>query len=795
MSDDLVYQALNNPTVALEAATEVLRHPPSEAAAVTSLRARGLANRTLGNFDESARDLAEALRRADAINDDELWAGAGLSLAGTWVFQGRVEDARALLERCIERSSGESHIEAICQLGTTCAQAGDFDQAMDHYGRALPLIQEIGRSDWEADLLGNRGAIHIYQGRYDAAIDDLDRAISMVAEHGPSLYSLHRGNKAYALHLRGDIALAIDLYEENERFQQQHGLPTLMYAQRCTALVAAGMYEDAMVLAQQAHRFHNDGRAVLGALEALLPGAEAALALGHHELTHKLARSALELDEKNSFPTFTARARLAMVEARFLAGAASSLDIAESLRLHNLLKDSNSSAAARSLLVGASIAIKDGDTKWAGELLELVGEHAARAPLHVQIERFKLAAELHVLQDEHRDAASAVAAGLELFDDLVEGVAAYDVRYKAARHAEALARQALTALLNHNELAAALAMVERVRAGAVRVDDRQTVVGETVLRSREINLTWIELGDHLACLVDDGNRILLSECGDIEEIAGLVDRHAFAHRQLARRSNLGQRAFRALVAEAAAADIELAAAILPGRISDRVILSPSSALQPILWGALPGLAERCHVVSPSRAIAHRMLPHELSSAFVVGSTDLAHVAEEVADIAAMWGAAAHMDPSPDVLDDIDGVSVLHAAGHFVNESENPLLSSMPLGPSKLRGHEYLQLKKPPEIAVLSACASGQGSTVAGAQVGFASAALAAGTTSVIVTQTLIEDGDTIVSAMKHLHQLLRQGIGPAAALQSLRLAATLEDRSTIASLGVIGTGWRGEPDR
>lgn len=783
---DLVHLALNDPVAAVRLANEVLSGDGTEAEAVVALRARGLAQRQLGDIEASAADLTTALARAEALGDDELWAGAGLSLAGTFVFQGRVEEAKRMLEQCIKRSNGESHVHAIYQLGTTYAQAGELDAAVGHYARALPLIRQLDRPTWEGDLLGNRGVMNIYRGQYDEAITDLDAAIKLHAKQGPSLYSLHRGNKAYALQLSGDLTAAIDLYEDNERFQAEHELPTLMYSQRCTAYLAAGMFEEAMLLAQRAHRFHSDGKATLGAIEALLPGAEAALALGNTKLATQLAEAAIALDAQGGFPALTARARLATIESRLQSGTSESNDVATARQLSATVSESDATVAVRSLLVGSAVALEHQDPATAAELLDEAGGLVAQTPLHVQIERCALLARTTEAEDV---VGAVVDDGLAAFDELVSGNVAYDVHYKAARHAEQLLERGIEAFLRGDRLESALAMIERVRAGSVLLNNRVVEEGSDELHDGESYLVWVERHDEVFAIAMTGDETLKGDGVPRAEVEAAAERHRFAHRQLARRAGLSEASRDELLAAAESADTRLASLLIPTGLGRRVILNPSRTLDRILWGSLPGLAERSIAVSPSLAVARRKLPATISEVVVLGASELPHVPDEVQAVSRVWDASSFLNPDVTVLEQLAGADLFHAAGHFVADGANPLFSALPLGELRLRGHEYLQLQPPPAIAVLSACASGQGEVVAGAQVGFSSAALAAGTASVIVTQTVIEDGPTIVRVMTELHQALKRGEAPADALRDARSNAVREDRSAVAALGVVGAGW------
>jgi len=784
---DVVELALTDPRRACVVAGEILARRPAESDAILALRARGLARRHLGQVEASAVDLNEALERADELGDDQLWAGVGLSLAGTLVHQGRVDDAKALLERCISCSTGEPHVEAIYQLGTTCVQAGDLEAGLGYYAEALPSIRALDRPTWEGNLLGNRGVLNILRGQYDEAIRDLDAAIRLHAVEGPSMFLLHRDNKAYALLQRGDVAAAIDLYEANDRLRDQHDVPMQNPGKQGSAYLAAGLFEEAMALAQRAHRRLTQGHAVLGAIEALLPGAEAALALGNFDLAVRLSDAALELDEEGAFPSLSARAQLVRIEVRLRSGTSQPADADTAATLADTISDQDIAVSARSSLLQASVALahSDGETAW--RVLSVIDRQKQLMPLHLQIEQATMRARCAAA--DNTAVLAAATDGLAAFDELVGGVEAYNVRYKATRHAGELADLAAKVLVGRRDVGTAIEIIERVRAGAVDMGNAAEARAPAEVRADESYVVWCDLDDRLVCLVLEEGSAVLHHCGELTTVRSAVERHRFTYRQLAHSSRLGDRSRHQISAAALEADAVLGDLILPVDLRSRVVLNPSATLGPVVWGALPALTHRTHTVAPSFAIARRQLPSAIRSVRVLGASELPHVPAEVAAIAHRWGVRPDLDPGRDTIEQLAGVDLLHAAGHYRADAANPLFSELPLGELRLRGSDYLELRPPPKIAVLSGCASGLGESVAGAMVGFSSAALAAGTASVVATQTVIEDGPPIVSAMTRFHDELSDGTMPADALRRLRESAPDTDRSALAALVVIGAGW------
>ncbi|MEM7093224.1 MAG: tetratricopeptide repeat protein [Actinomycetota bacterium] len=786
-SATLMAQALYDPVPALaEAESWVASDAP--VARIIGLRARGLARRQLGEFEESAEDLTVALAMAER-GDPDLWAAVGITLAGTWVHQGNVVAAKELLGRCIDRAEGRTEAEARYQLGITHAQVGELDEALDQFEIALPLIRGVSERGWEADLMGARGTTKIYRGDYDGAIEDLEAALNLAREtsKGPSQLALYMNNTAYALHLRGDITESIDRYAEAEAYQEAHGLPTTMFAHRANAYLAAGMYEETVSLAVDAYSFHRQGKAAVGAIEALLAGADAALALGAPERAEQLAGQALALDDETSFPVWAARAETVLLEVARARGEAPP-DWAERSRRANLdAQGGDSAVAARSLLVGTAVAIEVGALDVAAQLLAEADPAVSNAPQHLAIERWRLRALLAKGAGESPAVVEAVKAGLDEYRTLVASSPSFDMSHKAARHAEGLAELAAPELLAGGAVEQAVTLIESARVSAICEVDPAASRMEPSQRLRAV--TFVESEDELLAIETGSGSIGWLGCGGIEQIRELVDRHAFLHRQVARSARLSDGSGERLRNEVARLDQELSDRLFPGGAEGPIAINPSMSLASVVWGALPALRSPAFTVVPARALATgRDRPPE--SVLVLGSSELDHVRAEVDRVAAIWGAAAELDPSRAVLNRLNGVGLVHVGGHFVNDHENPLLSSLPLGDVALRGHDYARLDRPPRMLVLSACASGTTVQIGSAPVGFVTAALAAGTETVIATTSLIEDGPAVLSVMGDLHERLSGGHDPAEAVARIRTDATGREVAIAGSLCVFGAGWR-----
>jgi len=819
--------ALADPANALAQCNEYLaseRHEMSTR--VTYLRARGLAHRLLGNLDASASDLEEGLERAEKLGDKQLRAGVALTLAGTRVFQGKINEAKAILIDCVNNSSGEVRAEAIFQLGSTYGQSGDIEQCLKYYSKALPLLRRYGRRDWESNLLGNRGIANFLAGDFAASIRDLDQAIEIQIELGiPAQAAINTLNKAQAMFMMGNLAGSLDLYRAAESEQDALGMPVLMHAQKIETFLAAGMFEDCLDLSQRTHEFHHQSEMTIGKIRALLPGAEAALALGQNALARRLAHEISQVDGADAFGPWIDRAELVRLEAKFEDLLFEPKDKQAALEIHARAIRTHTSTALRAMLIATQAAIALGDLD---EALALVDEStmlARKSPLHLQIQRWGLVARVRRERKDRRGTLTAARAGLAAFDRFVAGVSSYDTSVRAGRHAQTLAEIGVRELIERRQFGHAVSLIERVRSGSIRAPrlrDEQLkplIVAEMQIRTGhpdadagellrlqraltrdaleldmfrpatdESVLTWVEVDGELLCLHRRGRRTGLHRCGSTEDIKQQVDDHRFVHRQLARRQGLSARAVDDLTRRRVEADELLAASLFPLGLRARAVLNPSVGLAGVIWGSLPALEVKPHVIAPSLAMTRSGPSAPPQSAAVLGASELTHVPEELRVVAEIYRTKATLDPNRVEVESIDGADIAHLAGHFVSDGSNPLFSGIPLGNHHLRGTDYLQLNSPPAIAVLSACASGETDEIGGSLVGLTTAALAAGTRTVLATQTLIEDSTETVATMRQLHTMLATGTAPADALVTLRTDAP-KGSMAAQNLVVYGAGW------
>jgi CHAT domain-containing protein len=127
----------------------------------------------------------------------------------------------------------------------------------------------------------------------------------------------------------------------------------------------------------------------------------------------------------------------------------------------------------------------------------------------------------------------------------------------------------------------------------------------------------------------------------------------------------------------------------------------------------------------------------------IGDTRTPLVADELRAVAATFGdariAVGEAATSHYLKEHLPGPSVVHIASHGLHHPDNPIFSSIRLADRWITSAEILELDVGGALVTLSACESGVHTTNQAEPVGLAWAFLAAGASSVVVSQWVVDD--------------------------------------------------------
>ncbi len=151
---DTSLREVPNDPAAMSAAVDWLRQrlddpSLSEAVRVRTLGTLGSYARVLGRLDEAQVALDEALERAHGLADDRLIIANEIRRAHVSQYRGDFVDSNRRFAKVIERSGDDGPLIdfALQHAGKNLFEQGRFDEAIDHFQKALDVRRALGATD------------------------------------------------------------------------------------------------------------------------------------------------------------------------------------------------------------------------------------------------------------------------------------------------------------------------------------------------------------------------------------------------------------------------------------------------------------------------------------------------------------------------------------------------------------------------------------------------------------------------------------------------------------------------
>jgi len=731
----------------------------------------------------------------------------------------------------------------LSQLGLLHMRAGDREDALTAYSRAIPMLADTPEILARAHL--NRANLHLYMNDPKAAIDDLTVAIDEFEQLG-NLEDLARAvhNIGYAQLLLGELLEALRYMD--------HALETVspvplvlqsVFAQdRAEVLLAAGRVTDAVATLETAARAYGAQRLPRFQAEAEFVLARTLL----HEQPKRaraVARRAARRFERHDSHSWALRADSLAVIAAIGSGRRTTAlrDDADRLlgELHQLGHHRDAEQLGLHLV---RLAVRRGDLEEAA--VRLRGIRATEdTPIGTRLLMREARAELARARGRPAQSREHVRSGLADLHAWQASFGSLDLQSTMVGHGNALARLGLELALEDGRPAVVFEWSERARALASKVTtlrpppDPKLAADLTALRlldpkenakARELrerirSKTWfaaegsigepasletlqarlardraalvahIVLDDAVTALVVTGEDARVVPLDGATRVRDQLDRIA-ADLDFAAHNpggSFGATVRASLEQDLAAVADELVTPLLPLIGDRRVVLTPSALLAGTPWTLLPGLKGRPLTVPTSATRwlelvgQRRRRPRRIG---LVAGPRVDRAADEVDRAAAEW-------PAADVLhgDDANAakvgevaarVDVLHVAGHGAHSGDHPLFSAVELADGPWFGHDIDLLPRTPSVVVLSACELGRVSVLRGEEtVGMTAAWLHAGARTVLSSPALVADG-VACDALAHWHRLVAAGSAPADAL-----AEVIRSSDGVVPFLCFGAGW------
>jgi hypothetical protein len=324
----------------------------------------------------------------------------------------------------------------------------------------------------EARVLTNRGLLHAYAGRLDAAESELRRAERRYRLlERPLEAACVAHNLGFVAARQGDVPAALHWYEQAARALAAQGVthPEALL-DYCESLLRARLVPEArQVGTQAADQLERNGMQA-DLAEARLLLAEAAMADGDAAESERQALLAEEAFRRQQRRPWAVLARYAWVCARWARGDRSDETTDAAIALAEDLRRTGWTAAAiDASVIAARRSLVSGHADVAEARLRTAARLRRRAPADVRIRAWHAEGLLRWSRGNRRAAESALRAGLRVLDEYQATLGATELRAHASSHARELGVLAVRMALESGDPARVLAWAERSRAAALHL--------------------------------------------------------------------------------------------------------------------------------------------------------------------------------------------------------------------------------------------------------------------------------------------------------------------------------------
>ena len=469
---DLLPLALSRPKDALRTARAVLAADAPPLDASIARQAIGIVLREFGDIDAAIRQLRIAHRLARRAHSADRAADVLATLGVALVFAGQTTSGRNALNTAARESTGQLNGRILLRRGGALLVLGRHREALADLNGAIGALRLADDPIWEARALTERAFSYLALGSVGRAGADLRRAERLFAATGQELESVdatvHRG----VLALRtGDLPAALTYFDEAaERFHQLDTPDSGLSMQRCAALLAAGLPQDALREADDAiARLERSHGQPTRYAELLLTGAGCALAAGQPVKALDRAIEAGRLFARQRRRWWRVHARLAQVRAGFAVLPASPALLRDAQYCVRELAALSSPELPLARLLAGRVALALGRTAAANEHLGVAARGRTRGPALSRAVAWLAEALCAEAAGNPRRLTHACRRGLAVIDEHRRALGSSELRAQATAHGAELALLGQRHALRLSQPRLLLSWSERWRASALAV--------------------------------------------------------------------------------------------------------------------------------------------------------------------------------------------------------------------------------------------------------------------------------------------------------------------------------------
>jgi tetratricopeptide (TPR) repeat protein len=464
--EDLPLRALSRPRDTARVAERMLAATRDPYVRSYAGQALGIATREMGDVARAIRYLRAALAAAASCGDERT-ADVQASLGITLACAGRSKEALRQLDAALRQASGVTAARVRLRRGNLLGMLGRTDEAIEELRRAARTLRAAGDSVWEARALSNLGLALIHRGDAPRAEDALTRAEALLADAGRTFDAANvRSNRGLVASLYGQVPEALAHYDAAEIMYADAGVQSAELSEvRCSALLAVGLYKDALRHGQEAvSLLRSQGAAAAYRADALVRTAEAALAADDPQTARAYAREAVRLFRRQDRGRGETLARLTLVRARFTSAERSRRLLRDAAHLAAAADRHHMTEAVEAHLLTAQVALALGDAAAADPHLLRTARARYRGSAQNRVIGWHAAALRAEAAGNRRALFAACERGLQVIDAYQLTLGAVEMRAAATAHGTALTTIAVREALAADDPLMLLRWTERWRA-------------------------------------------------------------------------------------------------------------------------------------------------------------------------------------------------------------------------------------------------------------------------------------------------------------------------------------------
>jgi tetratricopeptide (TPR) repeat protein len=514
--EDLPLRALSRPRDTARVAQRVLAASRSPYVRSYAGQALGIATREMGDVAQAVRYLRAALAAAASCGDERR-ADVEASLGTTLALAGRSKEALRHLDAALSQASGVTAARVRLRRGMLLGILGRTSEAIAEHRRAARTLRAAGDSVWEARALNNLGLELIHRGDASRAEDALTRAEALLTDAGQTFEAANmRSNRGLVASLYGQVPEALAHYDAAEKMYADAGVRSAELSEvRCSALLAVGLYHDALRHGQEAvGLLRSQGAAAAYRADALVRTAQAALAADDPQIARAYATEAVRLFRRQERGRGETLARLTLVRARFTSGERGRRLLRDAAQLAAAADRHRMAEAAEAHLLTAQAALALGDAAAANPHLLRTARARYRGSAQNRVVGWHAAALRAEAAGSRRALFAACERGLQVLDAYQLTLGAVEMRAAATAHGAALTKIAVRAALAADDPPLLLRWTERWRARTFTMppvrppDDDEFAAKLAMLRqiTRHLNQATVE-GRPVAALQRERRRL------------------------------------------------------------------------------------------------------------------------------------------------------------------------------------------------------------------------------------------------------------------------------------------------